>query len=79
MINKLQFQIIEQIAKKYLKVDTLAIRNSDDLDFYDGIAIWEITETLIKAFEAGVNYNNMKRHIEALRISETEAEQNETI
>lgn len=64
MMNKLQFQIIEQIAKEYLKVDTLTIRNSDDLDFYDGVAIWEITKALIKAFEAGVNYNNIKKHID---------------
>lgn len=47
-----QEQIIEDIARRHLLVDTLATRNSDDQDFYE-VAVWCIRAALEEAFEAG--------------------------
>lgn len=44
--------IIEAIAKKFLHIDTLDKRNWDRLDFHD-LAIWQIKEALLAAYEAG--------------------------
>lgn len=49
-----QEQIIEDIAKRHLLVDTLATRNSDSQDFYE-VAVWCIKAALEEAFEAGKN------------------------
>ncbi len=43
---------IEQIALKHLFIETLATKNSDQLDFHD-IAVWQIKEALEAAFKAG--------------------------
>jgi hypothetical protein len=45
-------EIIEVIAKKYLRVETLESRNSDGLDFYD-CAIWNIKDALRAAYKDG--------------------------
>lgn len=47
-------QIIEDIAKRHLLVDTLATRNNDSQDFYE-VAVWCIKAALEEAFEAGKN------------------------
>lgn len=46
-------QIVEEIAKKHLFIDTLVSRNSDRLDFYDcGVA--SLRYALLAAYEAGL-------------------------
>ena len=49
-----QEQIIEDIAKRHLLVDTLTTRNNDSQDFYE-VAVWCIKAALQEAFEAGKN------------------------
>ncbi|MDP3652405.1 MAG: hypothetical protein Q8R67_12055 [Rhodoferax sp.] len=44
--------ILEQIARKHLGLETLEERNSDQLDFHD-LAVWSIEAALQEAFEAG--------------------------
>lgn len=45
-------QIISQIARQHLRIETLQVRNSDRLDFHDcGVA--SIEAALKAAFEAG--------------------------
>lgn len=45
-------QIIAQIARQHLRIETLEVRNSDRLDFHDcGVA--SIEAALKAAFEAG--------------------------
>lgn len=43
---------LEDIAKKYLSIDTLETRRSDSLDFHD-CSIWGIKKALEAAYEAG--------------------------
>jgi hypothetical protein len=43
---------LEQIAKQELGVETLATRNSDQLDFYD-LNVASVKAALLKAYEAG--------------------------
>lgn len=50
-------KVILEIAKKYLRVETLDARGFDDLDFLE-CAVWEIKEALEKAFEAGQGLKN---------------------
>ena len=38
-------QLLTEIAKKHLSLETLETRNSDSLDFHD-IAIWAIKDAL---------------------------------
>lgn len=45
-------EIIDQIAKKHLRIDTLQEQKSDALDFHD-LAVWSIEAALKAAFEAG--------------------------
>ena len=50
-----QYQIDEllaEIAKKHLNLETLETRNSDSLDFHD-VAVWAIKDALQEAYEAG--------------------------
>ena len=47
-------KILEKIAKKYFRVETLQTRNRDSLDFYD-VAVWNIKAALKAAYEAGEN------------------------
>lgn len=47
-------QELEQIAKKYLLVETLETRNSDDMDFYN-LAVWNLKEALLEAYNRGID------------------------
>lgn len=47
-------KIIEGIALKHLKIQTLETRMSDSLDFYD-CAVWNIKAALEAAYQAGLN------------------------
>lgn len=44
---------VNRIAKEHLGVPTLATRNSDSLDFHDGISVWSIHNALAAAYAAG--------------------------
>ena len=46
-------EIIDRIAKKFLDIDTLESRHSDELDFHD-LAVCSISKALRAAFDAGV-------------------------
>lgn len=43
---------LEQIARDHLRLETLATRKSDSLDFHD-IAVWRIKDALRAAYDAG--------------------------
>ena len=45
-------QLLTEIAKKHLNLETLETRNSDSLDFHD-VAVWAIKDALQDAYEAG--------------------------
>lgn len=45
---------IEQIARRHLRIETLATRNSDGLDFHD-LSVWDIKAALEAAYKAGKN------------------------
>lgn len=45
-------QIFATLAQKHLGIETLATRNSDELDFHN-VAVWSIKDALEAAFEAG--------------------------
>lgn len=45
-------QIIEDIAKRHLLVETLETRNNDSDDFYD-VAVWCLKAALLEAYQAG--------------------------
>jgi len=45
--------LLTDIAKKHLNIETLETRNSDSLDFHD-MAVWCIKDTLQAAYEAGL-------------------------
>lgn len=47
-------QVIENIAKRHLLVDTLTTRNNDSQDFYE-VAVWCLKAALEEAYEAGKN------------------------
>jgi len=47
-------QLLTEIAKKHLSLETLETRNSDSLDFHD-VAVWSLKEALQEAYEAGFN------------------------
>lgn len=44
-------EILNQIAKNHLCIETLETRKSDDLDFY-GVNVWSVKAALDAAFEA---------------------------
>jgi hypothetical protein len=46
-------QLLFEIAKKHLNLETLETRNSDSLDFHD-VAVWSLKEALQEAYEAGL-------------------------
>lgn len=46
-------QILTDIAKKHLSLETLETRNSDGLDFHD-VAVWCLKNVLKSAYEAGL-------------------------
>ena len=43
-------QLLTEIAKKHLSLETLETRNSDNLDFHD-VAVWGIKDALQEAYE----------------------------
>lgn len=49
-----QEQVLEDIARRHLLVDTLETRDNDNQDFYE-VAVWCIKAALKEAFEAGQN------------------------
>jgi hypothetical protein len=44
--------VLQRIAKKYLRLSTLDRRNSDSLDFHD-LAVWQIRIALEAAYRVG--------------------------
>ena len=46
-------QLLTDIAKKHLNIETLETRNSDGLDFHD-VAVWCLKDALQAAYEAGL-------------------------
>jgi hypothetical protein len=46
-------ELLTDIAKKHLNIETLETRNSDSLDFHD-MAVWCIKDALQAAYEAGL-------------------------
>jgi hypothetical protein len=46
-------QLLSQIARQHLGIETLETRNSDSLDFHD-VAVWTLREALQAAYVAGV-------------------------
>lgn len=49
-----QYQVLEEIAKRHLLVDTLETRNDDSQDFYE-VAVWCLKAALEDAYAAGQN------------------------
>lgn len=47
-------QVVEDIAKRHLLVETLETRNNDSDDFYD-VAVWCLKAALLEAYQAGLN------------------------
>ena len=47
-------QLLEQIAKQHLFIDTLETQSSDRLDFHD-VSVWGVKAALQAAYEAGLN------------------------
>ena len=45
-------QLLTEIAKKHLSLETLETRNSDSLDFHD-VSVWALKDALQAAYEAG--------------------------
>ena len=45
-------ELLAEIAKKHLNLETLETQNSDSLDFHD-VAVWGIKDALQEAYEAG--------------------------
>lgn len=44
--------LLNEIARKHLGIDTLEVRNSDDLDFHD-LSVVALQEALVSAYLAG--------------------------
>ena len=47
-------QLLTQIAREHLQVETLATRRSDRLDFHD-VAVWCLKDALAAAYQAGID------------------------
>lgn len=43
---------VEAIAQRHLNIETLQVRSSDRLDFYD-VPVWSMREALTEAYLAG--------------------------
>lgn len=50
--NGAQAQQLEAIARRHMRLETLATRGSDRLDFHE-VGVWEIQAALHAAYEAG--------------------------
>ncbi len=46
-------QLLTEIAKKHLNLETLETQNSDSLDFHD-VSVWFLKKALQEAYEAGL-------------------------
>ena len=53
-------QLLTQIAREHLLIDTLETRRSDSLDFHD-VAVWCVRDALEAAFNAGVEHAKKAR------------------
>ena len=49
---------LEQIAKRYLRIETLETRNMDALDFH-ACGVWDIKAALMAAYELGQKEANV--------------------
>lgn len=47
-------QLLEQIAKEELGIDTLEEQKSDSLDFHE-VSVWSLKSALERAYKAGQN------------------------
>jgi hypothetical protein len=47
-------ELLTDIAKKHLNIETLETRNSDSLDFHD-VAAWSLKDALQEAYKAGLS------------------------
>lgn len=57
--NKKLNQLLEQIAKRHLFIDTLETQSSDRLDFHD-VSVWGVKAALQAAYEAGLKVAQTK-------------------
>ena len=48
-------QLLTQIAREHLHIETLETRRSDSLDFHD-VAVWCVRDALEAAFKAGIEH-----------------------
>ena len=53
-------QLLTQIAREHLSIETLETRRSDSLDFHD-VAVWCVRDALEAAFNAGVEHAKKAR------------------
>jgi hypothetical protein len=54
-------ELITQVARKYLGIDTLQTRHRDSLDFHE-ISVWQLAKALQAAYDAGrVSRKNPKK------------------
>ena len=58
--------ILNLIAQKHLRIETLETRKSDRLDFHD-TAVWCLRDALEAAFKAGVEFG-----VSAQKVTEQE-------
>lgn len=52
-------QLLTQIARERIGIETLETRNSDDLDFHQ-VAVWSLRNALEAAFKAGQQAGSAK-------------------
>lgn len=53
VINEDVSKLLEEIAEKYLGIDTLQTRKDDSLDFHES-AVWQIKQALETAYQCGM-------------------------
>jgi uncharacterized protein DUF6900 len=58
--------VLQRIAKKYLRLNTLDRRNSDSLDFHH-LAVWQIRIAFEAAYRAGKRSNSPRELRKAIR------------
>lgn len=56
MENEKVIEQLGEIAKQILYINTLDTQNSDSDDFHE-VAVWNIKEALLKAYQLGINNN----------------------
>jgi hypothetical protein len=44
-------EVVAEIARRLLRLETLETRNADRLDFHE-VAVWEVKAALLEAFRA---------------------------